>query len=192
MTVGSRPKIYCYVDETGQDTIGAFFIAAVVVAGASRDAMIVKIEEIERTSGKGKVKWMKAKRDRRLAFMRSVVATPLFRNSICYSLFHDTTAFLPATVSATRDAIRTLGGDSDATIFVDGLPKSRLHWFGAELRRMGVRVNRVCGVRREEADALMRLADAAAGFVRAALYGEDSEAATLLARAIKNGVCKQA
>jgi hypothetical protein len=32
-------KLYCYVDETGQDTLGKFFIVAIVVAGNQRDEL---------------------------------------------------------------------------------------------------------------------------------------------------------
>ena len=49
-------KIYCYVDETGQDTLGELFIVSVVVNSADRDALVAVLEKIERTSGKGKVK----------------------------------------------------------------------------------------------------------------------------------------
>ena len=43
------------------------------------------------------------------------------------------------------------------------------------------------GVRREEADALIRLADACCGFVRAALSGRQPEMAALFERAKTNG-----
>ncbi len=47
-------KIYCYVDETGQDTKGEFFLVSVVIAKDERDNLIEKLEEIERSTGKGR------------------------------------------------------------------------------------------------------------------------------------------
>jgi hypothetical protein len=72
-------------------------------------------------------------------------------------------------------------------VFVNGLPKSKVKWFGTELRHLNVPVKKVRGVRREESSSLMRLADALCGFVRAALTGRaDLEA--LLAQAREQGV----
>jgi len=42
------PKLYCYVDETGQDTEGAFFLVVVVlVAGEVRERLREKLLKIE-------------------------------------------------------------------------------------------------------------------------------------------------
>ncbi len=44
-------KLYCYADETGQDTKGAFFLVAVVITPKASVAAIKKqLEEIERYS----------------------------------------------------------------------------------------------------------------------------------------------
>lgn len=45
-------KIYCYVDETGQDTKGELFLVSVVIAKDERDNLIEKLEEIERSTRK--------------------------------------------------------------------------------------------------------------------------------------------
>jgi hypothetical protein len=58
-------------------------------------------------------------------------------------------------------------------LYVEGLPKSRLRWFGAESRRLSVRTSKIVGVRREDTDDLIRLADAAA------LSGQQPERAKL-------------
>jgi hypothetical protein len=41
-----KPKFYCYVDETGQDTFGELFIVSVVVSAADRDSLVSTLEEI--------------------------------------------------------------------------------------------------------------------------------------------------
>jgi len=43
-----KQKLYCYVDETGQDTKGELFIVSVVVVGWDRDALAEQLEMIER------------------------------------------------------------------------------------------------------------------------------------------------
>lgn len=77
-----------------------------------------------------------------------------------------------------------------ATILVDGLPKSQIQPFGRELRHLHIKVRKVRGVRKEESDALLRLADALAGFVRAALLGR-RDMSRLLNRAKRNGYVRE-
>ena len=58
-------KLYCYVDETGQDTRGNIFVVSVVVTGSERDVLLKFCEETEEKSRKGKFKWGKAEPKRR-------------------------------------------------------------------------------------------------------------------------------
>jgi len=53
-------KLYCYVDETGQDTKGRLFLVAVVVLVSDRENLRSKLRKAEQISGKGIKKWMKA------------------------------------------------------------------------------------------------------------------------------------
>lgn len=40
-------KLYCYVDETGQDTEGKLFIVVVIIVENEKEVVIEQIEEIE-------------------------------------------------------------------------------------------------------------------------------------------------
>jgi len=40
----AKSKLYCYVDETGQDTLGELFIVAVVVSDADRDNLAARTD----------------------------------------------------------------------------------------------------------------------------------------------------
>ncbi len=51
----SVKRLFCYVDESGQDTKGALFIVSVVITGQERESLIQICEAIERECGKGKV-----------------------------------------------------------------------------------------------------------------------------------------
>jgi len=37
-------KLYCYIDETGQDTLGKIFIVSVIITESERDALRKKLE----------------------------------------------------------------------------------------------------------------------------------------------------
>lgn len=51
-------KLYCYVDESGQDTRGALFVVALVITGEAREQVRTALQQIEERTGKHK-KWKK-------------------------------------------------------------------------------------------------------------------------------------
>jgi len=182
-------KLYCYVDETGQDTEGQLFLVSVVITEEERDTLIEILETIEKASGKGKVKWIKAKDKARVAYIKAVLSEEKLKGSLHYGAHRNAKDYLPKTVLTTAKAVLSYPAAAEeyqVTVLVDGLPKAHVRWFGKELRHLGVRTRKVSRVRKEENDALMRLADAIAGFTRAAISGR-TDLAQLLKKAKENG-----
>jgi len=64
-------KLYWYVDETGQDTAGDFFLVSVVVTEDEQAAFIHQLERIEAETGKRQIKWHKTSVQRRVAYVRA-------------------------------------------------------------------------------------------------------------------------
>ena len=71
-----KQKLYCYVDESGQDTEGRFFLVAVVISGDGRDELQQRLEEIEHRTRKGRAKWHRSGFSRRLDYIRSILELP--------------------------------------------------------------------------------------------------------------------
>ena len=188
---GFMTKLYCYVDETGQDTKGDLFLVSVVVTEAERDHLRDQLQRIEDKSGKGRVKWIRAKHSARVAYIRAILKSPRFKGTLSFAMYRNTSDYLPLTILTTARAI-TLHADRDysSVVFVDGLPKSQTKWFGAELRHLRIRTDKVRGVRKEETEPLMRLADGVAGFVRAAISG-NKELQRLLKKAMREGYIRE-
>jgi len=63
-------KLYCYVDESGQDTGGRIFVVAIVGTGENRDKLLDLCEKLEKVSGKRRDKWGRAKHERRMQYLR--------------------------------------------------------------------------------------------------------------------------
>ena len=64
-------KLYCYVDETGQDTVGVFFLVVAVVAEKDSAHRLEKqLEKIEKESGKRALKWNASSFARRQDYLR--------------------------------------------------------------------------------------------------------------------------
>ena len=185
-------KLYCYVDESGQDTEGKFFIISVVVTGSEREEITQALEHIERRSGKGRRKWSESRNWQKLAYMGSVLANSALKGRLHYTIYTDpSTNFFQATILTTGRAITTHAtGEYKATVFIDGLQKSLIDRVGTELRRLEIRTEKVRPVRNETASALMRLADALSGFVRETLQGRENYC-RLLQMAKDRGVIRE-
>ena len=184
-------KFFCYVDETGQHTKGCLFIVSVVVVpGPQREEALELCEAVERTTGKGKVKWAKANRNRRHNYMREVLKGQPFEGGLTFAMFRNNRQDYPKmTYQTIAMALQDLAGDDyKATVRIDGLPKHQEREVGRMLRRRGLRVNKVRGVK-DEGDSLIRLADALCGLVRNADQGV-AEMATLFEQRIRQGVLR--
>jgi hypothetical protein len=60
METRTPQKLYAYVDESGQDTFGELFVVATVLTADNHARVRQSLERLERASGKGLRKWIKA------------------------------------------------------------------------------------------------------------------------------------
>ena len=174
MPESPKQKLYCYVDETGQDTQGGLFLVALVVTDERRDALAAEAECIEERTGKGIAKWRKASFARRVQYIKAVLSSPLFQDSLFFASYENTSAYLDLTILSIARAVLQKAGDADykATIIVDGLRAPEVAHFAAALRQLRIGVRKVRGMK-DESNSLLRLADAVCGFVRDYLEGQE-------------------
>jgi len=183
-------RLFCYVDETGQDTRGALFIVAVVIAEHEVETVRQACERIERDTGK-RAKWIKTRYSRRLDYIRQVLAEPAFRGRLYVATYLNRREYFRLTLATIAQALTVAGGEKyEATIRIDGLPRAQERVATLELRRMGVGGGRVKGIRKDENDSLIRLADAVCGLSRAAREGQP-EMQALWDRAIRAGILRE-
>jgi hypothetical protein len=184
-------RLFCYVDESGQDTQGELFVVSVVITDEEREALINICEEIERQSGKGRVKWSKARHPQRLAYLQQVLRLPQLQGKLYFGLYHETLDYLSAMIRTIALAISAAADAAEvqATVRIDGLPASQVQLVGSRLHRAGVRLKKVRGVKRDENDALIRLADALCGLVRAA-DADEPVLRDLFARCLRQGAIR--
>jgi len=72
----SRPqpqKLYCYVDESGQDPQSIFFVVVAVVSDQQQDDLREKLYAIEQHARTGFRKWHKSQPKRRLGYLEAVL-----------------------------------------------------------------------------------------------------------------------
>lgn len=184
-------KIYAYADENGQDTMGRVFIVGVVVLVDSQHKEVLSsaCEAFEVASGKGKAKWGKSRPRKRLDYLRRVLADPRFRGKLRYSVFEHGKDYDLATIMAIAKAIHwSKLHDFTSLVYVDGLSKTKRPEYAQQLRRLGIPTQKVRGVMKDENDALIRLADTLAGFIRDALDKGTGEEHAIYTRARRKGI----
>lgn len=186
-------KLYCYVDETGQDTGGRLFIVAVILTRDQRDGLRSILQRIERTSKKRQLKWTDTAREQRIAYIQAVIEKPAFKGLVNYSRYTDTKTYVDLTILSVAKAIHAKTDKTEvpyeANIFVDGMKRSEQHRFAAGVRKLGVKVRKARGLR-DQSDEFIRLADAITGFTRDALEDEP-DMKKLLKSAVKAGIISE-
>jgi hypothetical protein len=168
-------KIYCYVDETGQDTMGKLFIVVAIVVEKERETLTFKLEKTESRSGKEQRKWFKTKEIERNKYLDTVLSFKELKNKIYYQVFEETKSYKKLMVLVIARAIKCYIKEQkiglyQATVLIDGLRKTEVHKMSKALREQGVKIRKVKGLK-DESEPIIRLADAVAGLVRKAGEG---------------------
>ena len=189
-------KIYCFVDESGQDTGGRLFFVSVVVVGEDRHGAARFLEECEAASGRKRgQKWMKSTHPQRLAFIRLAFDPSRLGAALFYQEYRDTKEYDKLTVLTILEAIHLYAAkhsveNYSVTVVVDGLKAKQEAAVATHLRRAGMPVRKVRGMR-DEGDALLRLADFVAGLVRSAGEDRSPEYAEAVEKFLRKGLLQK-
>ncbi|MCH8294110.1 hypothetical protein IH992_23770 [Candidatus Poribacteria bacterium] len=116
-------KFYLYVDESGQDTEGVYFIVVVVILlQGIADELEKTVERIERETRKGKSKWRPTKFRVRTAYLTRITELPELEQAVFYISFPNTKDYTKLTAIAIAHTIlEKATGGYRAYIMVDGL-----------------------------------------------------------------------
>lgn len=182
-------KLYCYVDESGQDTEGRIFLVSVVITEKEREGIQDFLIKIEQETGKHLLKWQKTDFDIRNDYLLRVFRFNLLKHSIFFSKY-ESKAYVDLTILTVAKAIyQRAQGDYKATILVNGLNEKGIHKFSNGLRKLKIRIRKVRRIK-DRSDPLIRLADAMAGFLRDYKEGQDY-AKKFFQQAVENQIVKE-
>ncbi len=160
-------KLYCYIDESGQDTKGKLFIVAVVVVQntGTRDTVEQQLAQLE-----GRIKkrtdWRDTHPTIKKTYLTGVMQIPELKDNIVYGIFRRTQDYDQLTAQTLIKAVQTTTNKPvQVTVSIEGrLDETRKRRLTKALRAATVRYRTVRG-QRFDSSALIRLADASAGFV---------------------------
>lgn len=185
-------KLYCYVDESGQDTKGYLFVVSIVITEDNRENILDELNSIEQESGKGRVKWHSARPQYRERYMKALSQSSILRNKSFFDTFTNSDQYIEMTSYATAKAIAkksSTAADYRVSIYIDGFRQKEIHRFSKGLRALNIRRRKVVGVKRDENNSIIRLADAICGLVRDAEDGQPW-AKNMLATLVKKKIAQ--
>ena len=162
-----KTKLYCYVDETGQDGLHTFFLVSIVITDQDRkDNLENRLIEVEKKTGKNKTKWTKEEFEIRVAYIKEIAKINTLHASIFYSLYKDNKEYLHLTSLSIAKAVLAKGEkDYKVTVIVDGLTKKDTEKMRRDLKQLQISYSNIRGMK-DEQSAFLRLADCMAGFIR--------------------------
>lgn len=163
----STTKLYCFVDETGQDTQGNLFLVAVVLKEINGLPLLEKrLEDIERSTGKNQRKWKKASRNIKRKYLEELVQIKELRNSIFYATYRTSIEYSRLTsLTIAKAVLAKESKNYTVTIIIDGLNDKERDVVREELKKLKIKYRKIRGMK-DEQSAFLRLADAMAGFLR--------------------------
>lgn len=168
-------KIYCYVDETGQDEGSKFFIVVAVISDKEQDFLRKQLLEIEFLSKVGKRKWHKSYPETKKRFLKLVLEKRICEGEIYFSYYEKPLPYFLPFLDILEKAILDKAKENyKAVIYVDGIDKKKAAELTNALRVKRIKLDLVKS-RRDESEPLIRLADRWAGCIRAAFLGKVDE-----------------
>lgn len=160
-------KIYCYADESGQDTGGkSFFVAVVIINKEFQGKTSSDLIEIEKISKKGLQKWGRTPFQSREKYLLSVAKCIKNCGRIYYAIYHNTKEYIALTASTIAQAILSYSkDDTESSIIIDGLKKGEERKIMTVIKNFRIKYSNIKGLN-DRSEPFLRLADAVAGLAR--------------------------
>lgn len=186
----AKKKLYCYVDETGQDARADVFIVVVIATFQEQEMLRKQVEKLEDDAKLGKRKWHKAHKLRRVEFLERAIERSIGKGDVFYRSYQKPLPyFLPLLDAVAATISAKSGKNAEVRVFVDGIDRKKARELTNGLRVQGVRLGLVKG-KRDESEPLIRLADRWAGCIRLA-RSVPGQARQLVERAKRKGYLQE-
>lgn len=169
-------KLYCYVDETGQDAGSEIFVVVAVVSAQEQEVLRRELISIEQKAKTGHRKWHKSRTDRRLLYLKMVLERKIANGDIYFGSYQKPLPYFLPILDVLEKAIKEKTRDKKykATVYIDGIDRKKAAEMTNALRLRGISLGLVKS-RRDESEPMIRLADMWAGCVRTAISSDGDE-----------------
>ena len=179
-------KLYCYVDEAGQDDASRFFVVVALTSDKDQDTLRKQLEDVEEQAQTHGLKWHKSRHERRMRYLSLVLDRKIAFGEVYVGRYQKPIPYFFPVIDVIEKAVkRAAKGRYRAVIYVDGINKTIAKALTNALRTRGVSL-RMVKSRKDENEILMRFVDMWAGCIRSALLDE-KDGAELFNRAKRSG-----
>jgi Protein of unknown function (DUF3800) len=180
----SKQKLYCFIDETGQDDRSQVFIVVAVISDSAQQELKEALLQMEQQTKLGAKKWHKSRKEEREAFLAKLVEAQIAAGGVFFGKYPKPIPFFLPMLETLSRAIQMVATEEyQAVVYVDGIDRKKSQELTNALRVKGIRTKHVRSVR-DESEPLIRLADRWAGCIRAGVEGS-TEAQALVQRALE-------
>lgn len=119
-------KLYCYVDETGQDARSNIFIVVAVVSEEEQSQLRQRLTNAEHSTGIGIRKWHNASHDRKIKFLQTVLDDGIAKGDLFYSSYEKPIPyFFPLLNLAVKAIMAKAKGQYKTKVYVDGIDRKK-------------------------------------------------------------------
>lgn len=175
MKQSHKQKLYCYVDETGQDSGTEFFVVVAIVSEQDQNLIRNQLFEIESSAKIGLRKWHKSKNERKRKFLQLILEKKIGKGEIYFGRYKKPIPFfLPMLEVLEKSILDKAKENYKAIVYVDGIDKKKASELTSALRVRKIKLEFVRSAR-DESEPLIRLADRWAGCIRSAFSGNKIE-----------------
>jgi hypothetical protein len=179
----SKQKIYCYVDETGQDIGSMFFIVVAVINDKQQEPLRKQLKQFEIKAKTGKRKFSHAQFKRIKEYLKlTQQLKPIKIYFICFR--KPVIYFIPMLRLLEKAILKQAAKNYDTIVYVDGIDKKKSRELTNTLRELGIKLRPVRSAR-DQSEPFIRLADRWAGCIRKA-FEKHKQEKEIFDQAIKN------
>ena len=176
-------KLYCYVDESGQDTKSDIFVVVVVANDKNQAEIRNQLFQLERQTKIGKRKWHKTLKTIKYEFLKMQIESKILTGDIFFGRFTKPIPYFLPIIEVLEKAIKLKAENNySSNIYVDSIDKKKAKELTNALRFKKIKLQMIKS-RRDESEPIIRLADRWAGYIRELQFNKKQE--KLFIQAIK-------
>ncbi|TSC83692.1 MAG: hypothetical protein G01um101416_1187 [Microgenomates group bacterium Gr01-1014_16] len=161
-------KLYCFVDETGQDTEGKFFcVVAILTKSEKVDELRQNLINTEIKTKKISSKWGKTNVKVRQNYLQNAISHVKKSSRVYFAVFHNSKEFTALTAFTITQVISlySKGGKNSWFIIIDGLNSVEQDKTLRIVKNYYINYRKISG-KTDQSEPILRLADSFAGLIR--------------------------
>ena len=115
-------KLYCYVDETGQDSRSEVFIVVAIISSNDQAYIRKQLTDIEGVAKTHKLKWHKTRHDRRMHYLTLILDKKIAAGDVYTARYQKPIPYFFPMIDVLEKAIKEAAKDLyRANIYIDGI-----------------------------------------------------------------------